>query len=158
MTKRAAMLIVACLLLGAGAGQAQTEQGPLSGTRVVATRYAFDTLLNRVEAAVMSHQMLVVAEASASKGAAGRGIKIPGNAVVMVFRNDFAIRMLEASIPAGIEAPLRIYVTENADGTATITYRTATAVFQPYHNTKLDALAGELDQILEAIVAEAAKN
>ena len=35
----------------------------------------------------------------------------------MVFRNDYAVRMLQASVPAGIEAPLRLYVTENADGT-----------------------------------------
>jgi uncharacterized protein (DUF302 family) len=34
----------------------------------------------------------------------------------LVFRNDYAVRMLEASIPAGIEAPLRFYVTENPDG------------------------------------------
>ena len=30
-----------------------------------------------------------------------------GNRVVGVFRNDFAHRMLAASIPAGIEAPIR---------------------------------------------------
>ncbi|MDD1012050.1 hypothetical protein M5G27_31970, partial [Pseudomonas shahriarae] len=32
--------------------------------------------------------------ASASKGAAARGVNIPGNVVLMVFRNDYAVRML----------------------------------------------------------------
>ncbi len=27
---------------------------------------------------------------------------------IMVFRNDYAVRMLKASVPGGIEAPLRI--------------------------------------------------
>ena len=83
-------------------------------------------------------------------------MKIPGNAVFMVFRNDYAVRMLAASIPAGIEAPLRLYVTEGADGKASITYRTPSAVFAPYANGDLDAMARELDPVFEKIVHEAA--
>lgn len=41
--------------------------------------------------------MFVVTRACASCGAAQRGITIPGNTVIGVFRNDFAVRMLEAS-------------------------------------------------------------
>jgi uncharacterized protein (DUF302 family) len=100
--------------------------------------------------------MGLVAQASASRGAAARGVKIPGNAVLMVFRNDYAVRMLSASIPAGIEAPLRIYVTENADGTASITYRLPSAVFAPYQNRALDEMARELDAVFQNIVRNAA--
>jgi uncharacterized protein (DUF302 family) len=102
--------------------------------------------------------MFVVTRASASKGAAGRGITIPGNMVLGVYRNDFAVRMLEASVPAGIEAPIRFYVTENSDGTASLGYRTPSAVFAPYEDggASLAALAGELDAIFAAIAADAA--
>lgn len=99
---------------------------------------------------------MLVAQASASRGAAARGVRIPGNTVLMVFRNDYAVRMLQASVPAGIEAPLRIYVTENADGTASLTYRTPSAVFAPYRNDKLGEMAKELDPIVERIVRDAA--
>jgi uncharacterized protein (DUF302 family) len=74
----------------------------------------------------------------------------------MVFRNDCAVRMLAASVPAGIEAPLRIYVTENADGRASLTYRTPSSVFAPYGSAELDAMARELDPIFESIVQDAA--
>ncbi len=74
----------------------------------------------------------------------------------MVFRNDYAVRMLKASVPAGIEAPLRIYVTENANG-SNITYRSPSATFAPYKNAELDALASELDPIFDKIVADATK-
>lgn len=99
--------------------------------------------------------MTLVAHASASRGAAARGIKIPGNAVLMVFRNDYAVRMLAASVAAGIEAPLRIYVTENRDGTASLTYRRPSAVFGLYGSAELDRMARELDTVFERIVKDA---
>lgn len=154
----ARVLALATLLLagaGAGAGAAAADI-PYPGTRTVASKHGFDALVSRVEAAVSERKMGLVAQASASRGAAARGVKIPGNAVLMVFRNDYAVRMLQASVPAGIEAPLRIYVTENADGTANLTYRTPSAVFAPYRSDKLGAMAKELDPIFERIVRDAA--
>ena len=74
----------------------------------------------------------------------------------MVFRNDLAVRLLAANLAAGIEAPLRLYVTENADGTATLSYRRPSAVFAPYRHPEIDRLAGELDALLDAIARDAA--
>jgi len=127
------------------------------GLHTIPTPHRFALLQERLERAVDKHGLAVVAAASASKGAAARGVKIPGNAVVMVFRNDYAVRMLEASVPAGIEAPLRFYVTENADGTATLSWRTPTSVFAPYGSAKLDEMARELDTLFEAIGRDASQ-
>jgi uncharacterized protein (DUF302 family) len=140
------------LFLAGGAAAAGTVP---PGTRELPSRHGFDTLVSRVEAAVEKHRMGLVAQASASRGAAARGITIPGNAVLMVFRNDYAVRMLQASVPAGIEAPLRLYVTERADGTASLSYRVPSVLFAPYGHAELDALARELDLILEGIAADA---
>jgi uncharacterized protein (DUF302 family) len=130
---------------------------PCPGTETVKTSFRFDTLVSRLKTAIAANKMGLVAQASASQGAAGRSIKIPGNAVLMVFRNDYAVRMLAASVPAGIEAPLRLYVTENADGTASITYRHPSAVFAPYGSARLDAMARELDPVFAKIVRDAAR-
>lgn len=130
----------------------------LPGTHTLTSKHGFGTLMTRVETAIRAQKMGLVATASASAGAAGRGIKIPGNAVLMVFRNDYAVRMLQDSISAGIEAPIRIYVTENPDGTASVTYRTPSALFAPYQSDKLNALAAELDPIFERIVRDAVGN
>jgi len=139
------------------AGTLALAQDAVPGTRTIATKHRFDALLERLEKSAADNAMGVVATASASRGAAARGVGIPGNAVVMVFRNDYAVRMLAASVPAGIEAPLRIYLTENADGTGSVTWRQPSAVFAPYRNASLDALARELDPVLEKIVRDAAK-
>ena len=157
MFKRRVSLVRIAALAGllTVAVSAAAADTPQPGTRTLATKLSFDALVARVEAAVEKNKMGLVAQASASRGAAGRGVKIAGNAVLMVFRNDFAVRMLQASVAAGIEAPLRLYVTEHADGSASLSYRTPSAVFAPYKNEKLDELAKELDPIFERIVRDA---
>ncbi|WP_197722855.1 DUF302 domain-containing protein [Sulfurivermis fontis] len=134
------------------------EDTPYPGTVVITTPHSYPVLIDRLERAIAANGMGLVARASASGGAAKRGVTIPGNEVLMVFRNDYAVRMLAASVPAGIEAPLRLYVTENADGTASITYRRPSAVFAPYGSMELDAMAAELDPIFARIVATAGNN
>jgi uncharacterized protein (DUF302 family) len=130
-------------------------KSPYPGTEIRKTEFRFGDLRQRLETAIRKNGMFVVTSASASAGAKARGITIPGNMVIGVFRNDFAVRMLDASVPAGIEAPLRFYLTENGDGSATLTYRRPSAVFAPYGSAKLDAMAAELDTLWAKIVADA---
>ncbi len=146
----AALALVVTTAAPAGAAGA----APLPGTRVIETGLAFNALWKRLQQAIKANKMGIVAQACASCGAKARGVKIPGNVVVMVFRNDFAVRMLEANPAAGIEAPLRFYLTENPGGTATLTYRAPSAVFAPYGGVGLDTMAGELDAIWEKIVGD----
>jgi uncharacterized protein (DUF302 family) len=58
---------------------------------------------------------------------------------------------LEVSVAATLEAPLRYYITEDADGTATLTYRTPSSTFAPYDSAKLNETASELDVIFAGI-------
>lgn len=117
-------------------------------------------LVQKLDNAVKANKMGLVNFASASDGARMQGFAIPGNRVVGVFRNDFARRMLAASVPAGIEAPIRFYVTEDADGKATLSYRTPGAVFSPYlkgAGDDLKKVADELDLIFAKIADDATK-
>jgi len=151
--------LVQTLILGAalalpGSAAHATQNAPYPGTVAIDTTLRFATLVKRVQQAVRAQRMGIVAQASASRGAAARGVTIPGNAVIMVFRNDYAVRMLAASVAAGIEAPLRLYVTETAAG-ARLTYRKPSAVFAPYGSAKLDAMAKELDDVFQRIAGGA---
>ncbi|MEK6711567.1 MAG: DUF302 domain-containing protein [Nitrospinota bacterium] len=104
---------------------------------------------------IKKNKMGLVTHANAQAGAASREVKIRGNQVLGVFRPDFAIRMLKASAEAGIEAPVRLYIFENEDGTATIAYVKPSDVFAPYSNPDLDQMAKELDVIFARIVQDA---
>lgn len=151
---RLSLALAAVLVLSGHAVSAQPKQG--DGYRVVASPHAFKTLAERVEAAVARGKMGVVTRASASEGAARRGVAIRGDLVYGVFRNDFAVRMLAANVDAGIEAPVRLHLTEESDGSASIRYWLPSAVFARYGGEELQSLARELDPIVEAIVADAA--
>ena len=129
-----------------------------NGWVVIPTRHPFAELSDRLDKAIGKNGMGLVNAASASEGAKAQGIVIPGNRVVGVFRNDFARRMLAASLPAGIEAPIRFYLTENADGSATLSFRTPGAVFAPYlaaAGPDLAKVASELDAVFARIAADA---
>ena len=131
----------------------------LPGWVIEPTGRSYAELVDRVDAAVAKSSLNVVTRASATVGAKSLGQNIPGNMVVGVFAPRFAIRLLDASVAAGIEAPLRLYITENPDGTATLSYKTAAHVLAPYADEggqTLTALAAELDTVLEQITEQAA--
>lgn len=148
-------VVALALIVAHAMPAAAANPAPYPGMRTIATGLGFDAAVTKLVAAVKANKMGVVAQASASKGAAGRGVSIAGNAVVMVYRNDFAVRMLEASVAAGIEAPLRYYITEDAHGTASVTYRLPSATFAPYASPALDDMAAELDVIFAKITTDA---
>lgn len=155
---RTLITLVLCLFaMSAAAGGTIRSQ---TGWVVIDTPYPFSKLVDRLEAAVNAEHMNIVNTASASEGAKAAGVAIPGNRVIGVFRNDFARRLLDASVTAGIEAPIRIYVTENLDRSATLSYKQPTAVFAPYTaegKLALKELAVELDEIFKRIAELATK-
>jgi len=128
---------------------------PYSGTQVIDTKQSFGGYVKKLLGAIKSNGMGVVAHACGSCGAQRIGVTIPGNQVIMVFHPKFAVRMLRASVAGGMEAPLRLYVTENKDGTARLTYRLPSHTFGAYQVPTLDAMAKELDTIFAKIVAAA---
>ena len=119
------------------------------------TQKPFQRFTQDLLVAIRKNRMGLVCRANAQAGAASRGVKIAGNQVFMVYRPDFAIRMLAADVEAGFEAPLRIYVVEKADGTARVSYIKPSDVFAGYHNAQLDAMARELDATFAAIIRDA---
>lgn len=126
-----------------------------AGYRIVDSKLTFAVLEEKLASAIKAAGMNAVTRASASDGARARGVTIRGDAVIGVFRNDFAVRMLAANIDAGIEAPVRLHLVEEADGTSSLRYHLPSAVFGRYDGEAIKALGRELDPILAKIVAEA---
>lgn len=151
-------LSLALMVAGSPSQAGSDSWGDLPGWKVMKTPHGYKDLIERLNQAVKDHKMFLVSRASATKGAKGVFDKvIPGNMVVGVYHARYAIPMLEASIPAGIEAPIRYYITENEDQTATLSYKTPSAVFAPYEDggQTLKDLASELDGVFASIAAQA---
>jgi len=151
----AILVLVLAVALGSVGAVRAASPTPYSGMEMVATGKPFAAYLAALEAAVTANGPGIVARACADCGAKSIGVTIPGNRILMVFAPRYAVRMLAASVPAGIEAPLRLYVTEQPDGTAKLTYRLPSHVFGAYADPELAELGEELDQVFAAIVAAA---
>lgn len=153
------LILAAMLSLFASTGFAQGI-APRDGWVVLDTGKSYDDLVAAVNSATKANGMGVVTQAGPTKAAASRGITIPGNRIIGVFNNDFAVKILAISTAAMIEAPIRFYVTENADGTATLSYKTPSHVFAPYLSEggeTLATLATELDARFASIARTASQ-
>lgn len=136
----------------------QAEMAPREGWIVVQTQKPYAELIKAVRASAGKNGMGVVTQAGPTAAAHKRGITIPGNRVIGLFNNLYAVRVLGLSTAAMIEAPIRMYVTDNADGTATLSYKKPSTVFAPYMDEAgpdLATAAGELDVIFRAIAEDA---
>jgi uncharacterized protein (DUF302 family) len=158
--KRLAVFLAA-VLIAAPMIASQAYAGsiaPREGWAVHDTALGYPELVDSLKAAITAEGMFIVTQAGPTAAAKKRGITIPNNRVFGVYRNDYAVRALAASTAAMIEAPIRFYVTENKDGTATLSYKTPGAVFAPYLDeggAELGAIATELDALFAAIAARA---
>ncbi len=142
-----AIFVIFGLLAGPNEGATQEFVAP-DGWVVQPTQKTYDDLIGALKKATRASGMGVVTEAGPTKMAASRGITIPGNRVIGVFNNDYAVKILALSTPAMIEAPIRFYVTENSDGTGTLSYKTPSHVFAPYIDgagSQLSDIAKDLD-------------
>ena len=152
---RVFFLAATFLLLSLSSSFALEER---EGWIVLPSAKPFDELLDDLKIAVKDNGMAVVTQAGPTSAAARRGITIPNNRVVGVFNNVFAVRVLEQSTAAMIEAPIRFYLTEDADGIATLSFKKPSTVFNPYlaeGGDDLAAVAAELDAIFFAIAIAA---
>ena len=150
---------VTALLFLASQGAAQSVAAR-EGWVVMPTQKSYEALIADLTTAVKENGFGVVTQAGPTGAAKTRGVIIPGNRVIGVFNNVYAVRILESSVQAMIEAPIRYYVTEEPDGSATLSYKTPSFVFAPYASdapADLMVAAAELDSVFESIANAASQ-
>lgn len=125
------------------------------GKVVLTSPAPFARVAAALEQAIADHQMGLVCRANAQQGAAARGVTIRGNQVFFVFRNDFAVRLIQADPRAAFEAPIRVYLYENPDGSATLAYLKPSTLFGAYAHPEVARVGAELDPLFERIAGQA---
>jgi uncharacterized protein (DUF302 family) len=147
-------ILLACLTLILCTQLASAEMTPRDGWSVTPTAKGYTQLIDDVKSAASAHKMGVVTQAGPTGAAKNRGVTIPGNRVIGLFNNSYAVDILSLSTAAMIEAPIRMYITENPDGSATLSYKLPSTVFAPYMTEggpQLGILANELDAVFASI-------
>jgi len=103
-------------------------------------------------AAAAAYPMGLVAHINGQANCAKRGIQVPADQILEIFRPDFAVRVWKAEKQAGFDIPLRIHLYDS-DGKTKVAFRTAQEIFAPYGNQELNRIAGELDEIFDQLLS-----
>lgn len=111
-----------------------------------------DTAATKLTEAAQAVPMGVLAHLNGQANCAKKGIEVPADQVLEIFRPDFAIRVWKAHKPAGIDIPLRIHLYA-AEGKTVVSYRTAEEIFAPYAVPELTAIATDIDRVFSGILA-----
>lgn len=115
--------------------------------RVIEHDAPFGEVVEELVARIAENGMAVIARIDVQKNARKMGMEIGPNEVLEVFRPDYAARVWEAEIDAGVDIPVRIHVHEAPDGRVQVRYRVPSETFAPYDNEALSFLGAELDPI-----------
>lgn len=151
-------LLLAALFALCATGLTAQSFAPRDGWAVHESDKPYAEMVEAVKAAAQNNKMGVVTEAGPTEAAKKRGVDIPGNRVIGLFNNVYAVRILALSTPAMIEAPIRMYVTETSGGGSQLSYKLPSFVFAPYTDAAdpdLAAAAAELDGIFDKIAHDA---
>lgn len=97
--------------------------------------------------------MFLVADIDVQKNASKQGLEIGGNRILEVFRPDYAVKVWEMEIEAGVDIPIRIHVHEAGEGRITARYRAPSEVFSRHGNDALTVFGAELDHVFEGIAS-----
>lgn len=108
--------------------------------------------VERLKAAAAAVPMGLVAHINGQANCAARGLTVPADQILEIFRPDFAVKVWAADKRAGLDIPIRIHVYGH-DGRTWVSCRLPSAVFRPYANDQLDALGRELDGIFVRILS-----
>ncbi|MBV9078202.1 MAG: DUF302 domain-containing protein [Methylobacteriaceae bacterium] len=151
-----ARFLVMCATL-ALAGLGWTPARSESGLVRLPCACSYEALVQRTHAAITANGMNLVAEASPTGTAAAQGFVIPGDTVAMVFRNDFARRIIAVAPESMIEPPIRMHLRALPDGTSVLEYVPPSTIFARYPQAALQPIAAELDPIFAKIAADATR-
>lgn len=117
-----------------------------------AVTLSVDEAAEKLIAAIVAYPMGLVAHVNGQANCAKKGMAVPADQILEVFRPDYAVRVWADEKAAGIDMPLRIHLYE-ARGRSWVAHRPASEVFKPYVNPQLDALSCELDVIFNQLLA-----
>ena len=122
----------------------------------VASQRSFDETVAQFKSAVAQGGMMVMAEVNQGNMLAMTGLKLKAT-LFLVGSPAVGKQVLEKDHGAGLYLPLRVYVYQEADGKAVISYDRPTVVLGQLGNGDIDMIAGMLDQKLGGLTQMAAK-
>jgi uncharacterized protein (DUF302 family) len=146
MKRKFLFLTLGLALAAVLAGQASAQE-----TRVtVASTKSYTETIEKLKAAVGQGGMMVMAQVDQGNMLSMAGLKLKAT-LFLVGNPTVGKQLFEQDHGVGLYVPLRVFVTENADGKTFVSYDKPSSLLKQFNNQKIDMVAGMLDQKVQGL-------
>lgn len=124
-----------------------------AGTSMVTVQssHSYELTVANLKTAVAHGGMMVMAQVNQGKMLSMAGLSL--KAEVFLVGNPTVGKMLfEQNHGVGLYVPLRVFVTEDADGKVYVSYDKPSALLDQFHNSQIDHVAAMLDKKMAGLV------
>jgi uncharacterized protein (DUF302 family) len=124
MNRRNAVKAIAASFAALGAGASLARSASLEGDGVVSVKsaYAFDETIERLKADIADKKIMLFDIVDQARLASGAGIKLRPSTLLVFGNPPLGIQFLTSSPAAGLDWPVRLLVTEDAQGQVSAMY------------------------------------
>ena len=156
-TRMAAAAAALALALPAAAMAETLEPAPDSGVIRVKSALAVDQTIQAIEKDVAAKGIHFFSDIDQSQLAAGAGITLRPSHLLVFGNPPLGIKFLASNPYAGLDWPVRMLVTEDAEGQVWIAYTDFAWIAQRHHITDRDADFKMASEVAASIAASASR-
>ncbi len=149
--------IVACSAALAVSAASADPAAP-SGDGVVSAKsaYKFAETLDRIKADIAGKKIMVFDAIDQAKLASDAGIQLRPSTLLLFGNPPLGVQFLTSNPAAGLDWPVRLLVTEDAEGQVWVHYTEWSRISQKYHIGDRDEAFSKAKMVVESIVASVA--
>jgi uncharacterized protein (DUF302 family) len=124
MNRRNAVKAIAASFVALGAGASLARSASLEGEGVVSVKsaYGFDETIERLKADIANKKIMLFDVIDQANLASGAGIELRPSTLLVFGNPPLGIQFLTSSPAAGLDWPVRLLVTEDAQGQVSAMY------------------------------------
>jgi uncharacterized protein (DUF302 family) len=153
-TLKSAMLALAGLMPAMTLASAATLDG--DGIVTAPSAYPFNETIERLKADIADKKIMFFDAIDQAKLAAGAGIQLRPSTLLVFGNPPLGIRFLTAKPAAGLDGPVRLLVTEDANGQVWLAYTDFTWIARRHGIDNRDAAFAMASKVIASIAASVA--
>lgn len=158
MNRRSAAKAIALSLAGFGAavGLARSAPPGVDGIVSMRSKYAFDETIERLKADIANKKIMLFDVIDQAKLASAAGIELHPSTLIVFGNPPLGVQFLTSNPVAGLDWPVRLLVTEDAQGGVSVTYTDFAWIARRHGIENRDAAFKMASEVIASIASSVA--
>jgi uncharacterized protein (DUF302 family) len=158
MNRRSAVKAIAASIVGSSALASLARSASPEGDGVVSVRsaYGFDETIERLKADIVRKKIMLFDVIDQAKLASGAGIELRPSTLIVFGNPPLGVQFLTSNAAAGLDWPVRLLVTEMAEGQVSMMYTDFAWIARRYSIQDRDAQFKMASEVIASIASSVA--